>query len=192
MVGTVKASVLNAPSTAPSPPPPSTQAGSVDAAVATARGNRSLGSPLFAYLDAATGEPNASPIVALNGTFNSLGFMTNADIDAALAAGVQANLKVHKSGAGTGVTHGIISALVPVIPRDDETGTLQFVNQLLIVPDVAFQPAGGKVAGLGDSGALWVQTSTNKVVGMTHTVGSSGVVASRIQDVMNVLSIALS
>jgi len=192
VVGTVKASVLNAPTTAPSPPPPSTQAGSVDAAVATARGNRSLGAPLFGYLDAATGEPNTAAVVGLNGTFNSSGFMTNAEIDAALASGVQANLKVHKSGAGTGVTHGIVSALLPVVARDDETGTLQFVNQILIAPDAAFQAAGGKVAGLGDSGSLWIQTSTNKVVGMTHTVGSSGVVASRIQDVVNALGIALS
>jgi hypothetical protein len=180
--------MLNAPTTAPGTPPPSTQAGSVDAAVATARGNRSLGNPLFAYLDAATGEPNAAPIAALNGVFNSSGFLTNTEIDAALAGGVAANLRVHKSGAGTGVTHGVISALLPVVARDDETGTLQFINQLLIIPEVA----GNKVAGLGDSGSLWIQTSSNKVVGMTHTVGTTGAIASRIQDVVNALGIQLA
>jgi hypothetical protein len=191
VVGTVKAAALNAPTTAPSPPPPSTQAGSVDAAVASVRGNRALGAPLFTYLDASTGEANSAPIAALGGTFGTVGFMTNSDIDAALAAG-GANLKVHKSGAGTGVTHGIISALLPVVARDDESGTLQFVNQLLIVPDPALPAAGGLVADLGDSGSLWVQTSSKKLVAMTHTVGSSGAVASRIQDVVNVLGIQLT
>ena len=191
VVGTVKAAVLNAPTTAPTPPPTSTQAGSVDAAVVTVRGNRALGAPLFTYLDASTGEANSTPISALGGVFGTVGFMANSDIDAALAAG-GANLKVHKSGAGTGVTHGIISALLPVVARDDESGTLQFVNQILIVPDPAFPAAGGLVADLGDSGSLWVQTSSNKLVGMTHTVGSSGAVASRIQDVVNALGIQLT
>jgi hypothetical protein len=192
VVGTTKAAVLNAPTTAPGTTPPSSQAGSVDAAVATVRGNRSLGFPLFAQLDAATGESNATAVSAPDGVFNTSGFVTNAEIDAALASGVAANLKVHKSGAGTGVTHGLISALLPVVPRDDESGTLQFINQVLIVPDPAAPAADGKVAGRGDSGSLWIQTSTNKVVAMTHTVGASGTVASRIQDVVNALQIQLA
>jgi len=192
VVGTVKAAVSNAPTTAPGTTPPSTQAGSVDAAVATVRGNRSLGAPLFSYLDAATGDANATPVAALDNTFASSGFMTNAEIDAALASGVAANLKVYKSGAGTGVTRGLISALLPVVARDDETGTLQFINQLLIVPDPAALPNNGQVASFGDSGALWIQASSKKVVAMTHTVGSTGAVASRIQDVVNALQIQLS
>jgi len=192
VVGNVKTAVLNAPTTAPTPAPPSTQAGSVDAAVAAVRGNRSLGAPLLTYLDAVPGEANAAPVNVLGGTFGSVGFMTNTEIDAALASGVAANLKVHKSGAGTGVTHGILSALLPVVARDDESGTLQFVNQLLIVADPQIPAAGGAVAGLGDSGSLWVQTSSNKLVGMTHTVGSSGAIASRMQDVVNALGIQLT
>lgn len=192
VVGTTKAAVLNAPTTAPGTTPPSSQAGSVDAAVAIVRGNRSLGFPPFAQLDAATGDSNAAPISALGGVFNTSGLMTNAEIDAALAGGVPANLKVHKSGAATGVTHGILSMLLPVVPRDDESGTLQFINQILIVPDPAAPAAGSKVAGLGDSGSLWIQTSTNKVVGMTHTVGTNGTIASRIQDVVNALQIQLA
>jgi hypothetical protein len=192
VVGTTKTAVLNALTTPPPTPPTSSQAGSVDAAVATVRGNRSLGFPLFAQLDAATDERNVAPISVLDGVYNTSGFMTNADIDAALASGVAANLKVHKSGAGTGVTHGLISALLPVVPRDDESGTLQFINQLLIVPDLNAPAADGEVAGLGDSGSLWIQTSTNKVVAMTHTVGMAGAVASRIQDVVNALQIQLA
>src|SRR5262249_43444253 len=108
------------------------------------------------------------------------------------AASAPANLKVYKSGAGSGVTRGVISALLPVVARDDETGTLQFINQLLIVPDPSSPPAGGRAATLGDSGSLWIQTSTNKVVGMTHTVGSSGAVVTRFEDVVNALQIQLA
>jgi hypothetical protein len=195
VVGTVKSALLNAPATAPGTTPPSSQAGSVDAAVAAVRGNRALGAPLFGYLDATPAEPNTTPVSALGGVFGTPGtFLTNADIDTVLAQAATApdNLKVYKSGAGSGVTRGIISALLPVVARDDEAGTLQFINQLLIVADPAAPPAGGKVAGLGDSGALWIQTSSNKVVGMSHTVGSSGAVVTRFQDIVNALQIQLA
>jgi hypothetical protein len=192
VVGTVKNGLINAPATAPAPPP-SSQAGSVDAAVAVVRGNRSLGFPLFSYLDAQPGEANASPVSALGGTIPTPGtFLTNADIDALIASGNQANLKVYKSGAGTGVTRGILSALTPLIARDDENGTLFFVNQLVIVPDAQAPAAGGKPFGAGDSGALWIQSSTNKVVGLAHGVGSTGALASRIQDVVNALAIQIA
>ena len=196
VVGNVKTAVLNAPTTAPGTSPPSTQAGSVDAAVASVRGNRSLGSPVFTYLDAAVGEANTTPIGTLGGTINTPGtFLTNAEIDFIIShAGTAPNeLKVYKSGAGTGVTRGIISALLPVVARDDETGTLQFINQVLIMPDAAFPAASGKVAGPGDSGSIWLQTSSNKVVGMTHAVGSAGgAVVTRFQDIVNALQIQLA
>ncbi|MFL5306703.1 MAG: polymer-forming cytoskeletal protein [Polyangia bacterium] len=195
VVGTVKTAVLNAPTTAPGSTPPSTQAGSVDAAVATVRGNRALGSPWLTVLDAVPGEVNATPVNTSGGLITTAGsFLSNAEIDTVIAQGSSApnNLKVYKSGAGTGVTRGIISGLLPVVARDDETGTLQFINQLLIVPDPAAPPAGGAVAGLGDSGALWIQTSSNRVVGLGHTVGSGGAIASRFQDVVNALQIQLA
>jgi hypothetical protein len=62
VIGNVKTSVLNAPTTAPGTTPPATQAGSVDAAVAKLTASRALGFPLFAQLDAAPGEANATPI----------------------------------------------------------------------------------------------------------------------------------
>ena len=74
-------------------------------------------------------------------------------------------------------------------PRDDASGTLHFINQVVIVPDPAAPAAGGKIAGMGDSGSLWIQTRSGKVVGMAHTVGSSGAVVSRIEDVVNALQI---
>ena len=70
-------------------------------------------------------------------------------------------------------------------PRDDPGGTLQFVNQVVIVADGT-----SPVAGPGDSGALWIQTRSNKIVGMTHMVGTNGAaVVSRIQDIVNALQI---
>jgi hypothetical protein len=194
VVGTVRAAVLNATATAPVTPPPPTQAGSVDAAAVDVRTERALGFPLFSYLDAATGEPNAAPIAALDGTIATSGlFLTNTEVSAILASAASDpdGLKVWKSGAGTGVTRGILSALLPVVARDDENGTLYFVNQLVIVPDPAAPPAGGQLARRGDSGSLWVQTRSGKILAMTHGLGSGGVLASRIQDVVNALQIQI-
>jgi hypothetical protein len=196
VIGNVKTSVLNAPTTAPGTNPPPTQAGSVDAAVAKVTASRSLGTPLFQYLDAAPGEANATPIGTLGGTFPVAGtpqavaagmFLTNTEISNIIAAAGSApdDLKVHKSGAGTGVTRGKISALVPVSARDDASGTLYFLNQVMIVAD----PSGAPLAGQGDSGSLWIQSKSGKIVGLAHTVGSSGVVVSRIEDVVNALQI---
>lgn len=192
VVANVKTSALNAPTTAPTSTPPSTQAGSVDAAAATVRGNRALGSPLFAYLDAQPGEMNTTEL-GTAGTINTPGtFLTNAQIDSLIAnPSANGGLEVYKSGAGTGLTRGIISGLTPVLARDDESGTRYFINQLVIVPDPSSTPppVDGQVAKAGDSGALWLQVSTNKIVGLGHTVGSGGAVVSRIQDVMNALQI---
>lgn len=192
VVGSVKSAVLNAPSTAPTSTPPSSQAGSVDAAVAALRGNRALGFPLFSYLDAMPGEANdttmgSAGVITTPGTY-----LTNSEIDALLAnPSANGGLSVYKSGAGTGVTRGILSGLMPVLQRDDESGTLYFINQLIVVPDPNSPPppAEGKVAGLGDSGALWLQVGTKKIVGLGHSVGSGGAVVTRIQDVINALQI---
>lgn len=192
VIGTVQTSVLNAPTTAPGTPPPATQAGSVDAAVAKVTAHRTLGFPLFSFMDAAPGEPNVVPVAALGGTFTTPGlFLTNAEISTLIANGASDpdGLKVHKAGAGTGVTRGRVSALLPISPRDDETSTSYFLNQVVIVSDPAAPAANGKIAGAGDSGSLWIHTRSNKILGMTHTVGSGGVVASRIEDVINALQV---
>lgn len=193
VVAAVKTSILNAPTTAPTNPP-STQAGSVDAAIAAVRGNRALGPALFSYLDAVPGEANTVPL-GTAGTITTTGnFMTNTDIDNLLASpGTNGGLAVYKSGAGTGVTRGMISGLTPVVARDDETGTVYFVNQLVIALDTGNRPNGDKIANFGDSGALWLQVGSNKIVGMGHTIGTSAgnssAIVSRIQDVMNALQI---
>jgi len=192
VIGNVKTSVLNAPTVAPGTPPAPTQAGSVDAAAVKVTASRALGFPLFSQMDATPSEPNPTPIAAPGGSFGTSGsFLTNAEISAIIAASGSdpGGLKVHKSGAGTGVTHGLISALVPVSARSDDTTILYFINQVVIVPDPQNPAAGGAIAGSGDSGALWIQTRSGKVLGMTHTVGSGGAIVSRIEDVVNALQV---
>jgi hypothetical protein len=192
VIGNVKTSVLNAPTSPPTSPPP-TQAGSVDASVAKVTARRALGFPQFSYLDASPGEANATPIASLGGSFASSGpFLTNTEISDIFAnpGPQQIKLKVHKSGAGTGVTRGLLSALVPVLARDEATNTLHFVNQIVIVSDPSAPPADGKVASMGDSGALWIHTDSGRLLGLSHTVGTGGAaVASRIEDVVNALQI---
>src|SRR5205814_1605422 len=85
VIGSVKTAVLNAPATAPGSPPPPTQAGSVDAATLSLLGNRALGSPPFAALDAQTGEVNGNAIAAKDGLFTwSGGFLKNTEISTLL------------------------------------------------------------------------------------------------------------
>lgn len=192
VVGVVKTSVLNALSAAPGSAPPPTQAGSVDAAVAKVTADRALGYPLFTYMDVSPGEQNQTPISSLGGTIATPGtHLTNAELSSILASGASDpdGLKVYKSGSGTGVTRGVISALVPVSVRDDETGTLHFVNQLLVVADPQSPAAGGNFASAGDSGSIWIQTRSNKIVGLMHSAGSSGALVSRAEDVVNALQI---
>lgn len=192
VIGTVKSATLNAATTPPGTSPPPTQAGSVDAAAINVTASRALGFPLYGQLDATPGEPNSTPISASGGIFGtSGGYLTNTELSTIIAnaASDPAGLKVHKSGAGSGVTHGLISALVPTFARPDETGTLYFANQIVIVPDSQAPAMSGVITSAGDSGSLWIQTRSNKLVGLSHAIGSTGAVASRIEDVVNALQI---
>jgi hypothetical protein len=194
VIGKVKTAILNALTSAPSSPPGPTQTGSVDAAVLTLSGNRTLGCCNLALLDADPAEANAVPVAALGGRICLPGTcVTNAELNTMIAnaASDPGALQVYKSGAGSGVTRALIAGLIPVFQRTDGSQNLYFLNQVSIVPDAASPSADGKVAGAGDSGALWIQTRTNKVVALNHAVGPGGAVASRIEDVINALGIQL-
>ena len=152
--------------------------------------SRALGFPLGGQLDAAPGEANETPIFLQGGTFGTLpGFVTNTEISGYISGSNENNKKVYKSGAGTGVTRGKMSALLPVSARDDATGTLYFINQVMIVPDPDAASTPGGFSAMGDSGSLWIHASSGKVLGLTHTVGAAGAVVSRIEDVVNALQI---
>jgi hypothetical protein len=165
----------------------------VDAATLSLAGNRALGSSPFGLLDVQTGEANAQAIGVLNGRITLPGtYLRNTEVSALLAAAATdpTGLQVYKSSAGTGVTRGLLSALVPVFKRTDPGGALHFLNQLSIVADPTFTVVDNQVASAGDSGALWIHARTGKIIGLGHAAGSAGsAVASRIEDVVTALKI---
>lgn len=200
VIGELTRSVLNALGTAPAANPASTDPGSIDAAVVTLNGNRSLSLAIFTIMDAESGEfYTASPVTALDGRIDTTGpTLSNADIDAIfqnLAANpgdpaAQAAVRAYKSGARSGVGRGVLAALVPVAPRTDDGVTIYFLNQIRFSQDADTSDA---LSCAGDSGSLWVQEGTNAVIGLNHAgpADDSGVSATacRIEDVMNQLGI---
>jgi hypothetical protein len=192
-IGTVKRTVSNALAVAPASPPAATADGSVDAAVVALDGSRALPGALFAVLDAAANEANTLPIQALGARIQLAGsVMTNAELATIIAAAATDpdGLKVYKSGAATGVTRGILQALVPVTPRGSNGKVTYFVNQVTIAPDSGSPPADGDLVGAGDSGALWIHTRTGKIVALQHAATTSGLaVATRMADVIKALNI---
>jgi hypothetical protein len=144
--------------------------------------------------DALTGETNNQPIVGLDTVvpidpqiaFPSLAF---ADVVGKL---------VYKSGARTGLTHGIITGIGPFRQDRSEDGTtpdpdhpdLVLVNQFRIAPDPAF----GEELFIdhGDSGSIVLSRepdSMNRVVGLLHSLGGG---TSPIQDVLAAMGLKLS
>ncbi|MCZ7663199.1 MAG: hypothetical protein M5U22_09870 [Thermoleophilia bacterium] len=170
--------------------------GTVDAAVVLLNGRRSLSAALFSYLDAATGEVNTAPVVALDGLIDTAGTnLTNTQIAAAIAAfaanpadaAAQAGVRVFKSGARTGLTFGRMTAVEP-LTRDDDGTTRTFVNQVRIEEDPTL-PNG--VSNSGDSGSLWLHLASRSVVALNHAGSRDTNTAwgSRIEDVMTQMGI---
>jgi hypothetical protein len=202
VIGKLTRSVLNGLSAEPAAAPVSTDPGTIDAAVVTLNGHRSLTSALFSLLDAQSGEFNAaSPIVSLDGRVDLPGTtLSNADIDTLFQnladhpsdPAAQAALHVYKSGARSGVGRGfLVSSLTPVYPRlDDDGNTIYFLNQITVTQDADTSDG---LSCAGDSGSLWVQEGSNAIVGLNHagSVDETGneAGACRIQDVMDQLGI---
>ena len=200
VIGTLTRSILNAQSAQPAANPLPTDAGSIDAAVVTLNGNRSLSSAIFTIMDAESGEFSTSaPIVALDGRIDTPGsIVTNAQITAIFQnlannpadPAAQAAVRAYKSGARSGLGRGVMAALVPVSPRTDDGVTTFFLNQ------VRFAQDGDTSDGMscaGDSGSLWIQEGTNAVIALNHAgptneSGASGT-GCRIEDVVNQLGI---
>jgi hypothetical protein len=201
VIGTLTRSVLNPLSSAPTTPPPSTDAGSVDAAVVALNGNRSLTSAVFTLMDAETGEHfTADPVVALDGRIDLPGTtITNAGIDTILQnlaenpgdPAAQAAVRAYKSGARSGLGRGVIGQVLPVAPRQNDEGVVSyFLNQLHFEQD---GETSDSLSCAGDSGSLWIQEGTNAVLALNHggpvdESGSFGL-ATRIEDVINQLGI---
>lgn len=178
----------------------------LDAALVLLNGNRSLTPALFSFLDAASGELNEIPVVALGGRVDAPGsFVTNAQIDQILQdladrpddPAAKEAVRLWKSGARTGVTYAVLKDVVPVRSRcdaddpddcGDEANIVYFTNQLAIGEDPD-QPMG--VSNSGDSGSLWLQRGTNAVVGLNHAGSreANTATANRIEDVVSQLGI---
>jgi len=166
------------------------QQNDVDAAVTKLNGKRATpGGDPTEVLDAHSDEPVTTPVVAIDGDVNvDPNFLSSAEISVAMAAGGDA-AKVFKSGARSGTTRGIMQSFTSPFTRSDD-GTVFNLPQINIVKDPAFdQPTSQK----GDSGSVWVQTSSMRLVGLNHSGSSddsgSSAVASVIADIATALNI---
>ena len=201
VIGTLARSIMNTLSVAPAADPPSTDPGTIDAAVATLNGNRDLTPAVFSLLDAEGGEfYTASPINTLGGRVDTPGTtLSNAQIDTIFQnlannptdPAAQAAVRAYKTGARSGVGRGVMSSIIPVYTRHDHDGVTRiFVNQIQFRQDTDTTDG---MSCSGDSGSLWFQEGTNAVVALNHGGPSddSGVrgTGSRIEDVINQINI---
>lgn len=166
----------------------------VDAALIELNGSRGIRQSVA---DAITGEPNQNPQVAL---------------DAVIPINLQAatafiGMRVYKSGARTGLTHGVVTSITAPLDQcrgefDNTTNTCtpdpnhpdhNMTNQIEISADPAFNE---DVSNSGDSGSLWLSNENatrNQVVGLHHSGRQSDNIAfaNLIQDVLTALNIRL-
>jgi hypothetical protein len=174
------------------------QQNDLDAALTKLNGSRSLPGPLLQYLDAQSGEVSTVPFEpvgapALGGDISIPipGFMTRAEIDAALASGDREQRRVIKSGARTGLTHALMSGFT-TFTRDDD-GTVFSIDQLRFVRDPDNDmPINRK----GDSGSVWIHKQTLKLVALHHSgsadeSGDAGF-GSLIEDIVTRMGITFS
>jgi hypothetical protein len=177
-IGTVGASSLN----------------NVDAALVELNGTRIVRQSVA---DAMTGEPNQNAEVAPDAVI---------PIDPRVVPATNALIgqHVYKSGARTGLTHGIVTSVTALIDQcrgtwDDATNTctpdpdrlnLRLTNQIEISRDPTFNEP---TTDSGDSGSLWLSdepATRNQVVGLTHS-GLDSSSANPIQTVLTALNIRL-
>jgi hypothetical protein len=138
------------------------QQNDIDAALCLLDTDRALA---FAQvLDAQSDEDNKNFINALDGRVDLNGpVMTRAEIDVILTTSMNdPQRQVFKSGATTGLTHGIIRTLAP----DGHSKSTWAIDQLIIDRDPAF----GEDASIpGDSGSVWVHTATLRPIALNHS-----------------------
>lgn len=143
-------------------------------------------------LDAQSGEPFDDPVTSLDGTVDLEGpVMSKSEVRSlAMLPSGDPERKVFKSGARTGLTHGIVSGFVD--EGYDELGTTWSIDQLRIDPDPDFE---SETSREGDSGSIWVHAESHRPVALHHTgnVESEGgpefSTASLLEDVTNQLDI---
>ncbi len=94
--------------------------------------------------------------------------------------------QVHKSGARTGLTHGIMTGFAPV-GHDLVTWN---IDQLIIETDPVFNEL---TSNEGDLGSIWVHTATLRPVALHHTGNATHTLAraSLLEDVQNLMNITI-
>lgn len=162
------------------------QQNDVDAALCVLDTDRALA--FLQTLDAQSDEDLQNAIVTLDGNINLVGpVMTRAELDAIMLLPLSdPQRQVHKSGARTGLTHALMTALLPS-GHGEATWS---IDQLQLATDPLFNDP---VSRGGDSGSIWVHTATLRPVALHHSgndADTSGS-ASLLEDVQNALGITL-
>jgi hypothetical protein len=162
----------------------------VDAALIALNGERAI---TTSVADAISGEPNQNPAVALDAVI---------PIDSEPVAPF-VDMRVIKSGARTGFTHGIVTSTTATTNQcrgvwDDATQTCQddparpnllMTNQVRVGVDATF---GEEPSDAGDSGSLWLSDEPDtrfRVVGLNHSGAGSQADANPIADVLTAMNI---
>lgn len=164
------------------------QADDVDAALCKLDTDRALS--FLQVLDAQSDETSQNAVTALNGnTTVNLPIVSRAEVTTILGLPLgDPQRRVFKSGARSGLTHGLMTGLV--------AGGHSLVNwnlsQLRIDQDPAF---GEPTSQGGDSGSIWVQTISGRPVALNHSgdEADAGVfgIGSLLDDVQAALNITI-
>ena len=163
------------------------QADDVDAALCVLDTDRALA--FLQTLDAQSDEDLQNAIISLDGNIDLVGpIMTRAELDTIMfstAAG-DPQRKIHKSGARTGLTHAVMSGFAP-IGHGEVNWT---IDQLLINRDPDFDEL---VSQGGDSGSIWVHTSTLRPIALHHSGDDAAMIgrASLLEDVQSRMNITI-
>lgn len=162
----------------------------VDVALVTLNGDRAISTGVA---DAITGEPNQSPVVALDAVIPIDPRPVTPFVD----------MRVVKSGARTGFTHGLVTSTTATTNQcrgvwDDETESCEedptrpnvvMTSQVRIGIDPAF---GEEPSDSGDSGSLWLSDEPDsrfRVVGLNHSGTTGRADANPTADVLSAMNI---
>lgn len=158
----------------------------VDAALCVLDTDRALA--FLQTLDAQSNEDLQNAAVALDGNIDlTAPVMTRAELDVIMALPADdAQRKVHKSGARTGLTHAIMTGFSPN-GHDLSTWT---IDQLTLETDPDFDEP---VSRGGDSGSVWVHTATLRPVALHHSGTDDDTLgrASLLEDVQTAMGITI-
>lgn len=162
------------------------QQNDIDAALCVLDTDRALA--FLTTLDAQSDEDLGAFVSELDGNITLNGpVMTRAELDLIMALPMDdAQRKVHKSGARTGLTHAIMTGFAP----NGHGKSTWSIDQLNIQTDPDFNEP---VSRGGDSGSIWVHTASLRPVALHHSGDDADTFgwAALLEDVQNLMNITL-